>query len=130
MRYLIEVCVDDFMAIVIPTTKKEVTHVCRVVMHGIHDIFPAHNTNANDPISEKKLLKGEGEMSTTKTMLGFDFDGFEKTMWLKLLSETNYSPFSTSGYKQANAAPMAYPSRNLNRSSQKYDTISHLCQRV
>lgn len=83
MRYLIEVYVDDFMAIVIPTTKEDVTHVGRAVMHGIHDVFPADDNDANDPISEKKLLKREGEMSTTKTLLGFDFDGIEKTMWLE-----------------------------------------------
>jgi hypothetical protein len=52
-------------------------------MHGIHDIFPADDNNVNDPISKNRLLKGEGAMSTTKTILGFDFDGVEKTMWLE-----------------------------------------------
>ena len=75
--------VDDFMAIVIPTKQEDVTHVGRAVMYGIHDVFPADDNDANDPISEKKLLKREGEMSTTKTLLGFDFDGIEKTMWLE-----------------------------------------------
>ena len=37
----------------------------------------------NDPISEKKLLKGEGQYALSKTMLGFDFDGKQKTMWLE-----------------------------------------------
>lgn len=78
MRYLIEVYVDDFMAIVIPTKQEDVTHVGRAVMYGIHDVFPADDNDANDPISEKKLLKREGEMSTTKTILGFDFDGIKK----------------------------------------------------
>ena len=96
MRYLIEVYVDDCMAIVIPTKKEDVTHVGRAVMHGIHDVFPADDNDENDPISEKKLFKREGEMSTTKTILGFDFDGIEKTMWLES-AETNYSPFSTTG---------------------------------
>ena len=72
MRYLIEVYVDDFMAIVIPTTQEDVTHVGRAVMHGIQDVFPAADNDATDPISEKKILKGEGEMSTTKTILGFE----------------------------------------------------------
>ncbi len=60
MRYLIEVYVNDFMAFVIPTTKDDVRHVGRAVMHGIHDVCPANDNNANDPISEKKLIKGEG----------------------------------------------------------------------
>jgi hypothetical protein len=83
MRYLIEVYVDNFMAIVIPTTQHEVTHVGRAVMHGIHDVFLADDNNANDPISKNKLMKGEGAMSTTKTILGFDFNRVEKTMWLE-----------------------------------------------
>jgi hypothetical protein len=78
-----EVYVNNFMAIVIPTTKDDVTHVSRAVMHGIHDVFLADDNNANDPILEGKLMKGEGEMSTTKTILGFDFDGIKKTLWLE-----------------------------------------------
>ncbi len=83
MRYLIEVYVDDFMAIVIPTTQHDVTHVCRAVMHVIHNVFLADDNNANDPISKNILMKGEGVMSTAKTILGFNFDGVEKTMWLE-----------------------------------------------
>jgi hypothetical protein len=83
MQYLIEVYVDSFIAIVIPTTGHDVTHICRAVMHGIHYVFPADDNNANNPISKNKLLKGEGAMLTTKTILGFDFDGVEKTMWLE-----------------------------------------------
>jgi hypothetical protein len=52
-------------------------------MHGIHDVFLADDNNANNPLSKNKLLKGEGTMSTTKTILGFKFDGVEKTMWLE-----------------------------------------------
>jgi hypothetical protein len=83
MQYLIEVYVDNFMAIVIPTTRHDITHVGRVVMHKIHEVFPTDDNNANTPVSKNKLLKGEGVMSTTKTILGFDFDGVEKTMWLE-----------------------------------------------
>jgi hypothetical protein len=83
MRYLIEVYVNNFMAIVIPTTRHDVTHVGRAVMHGIHDVFPANDNDANELISKNKLMKGEGVMSMAKTILGFDFDGIEKTMWLE-----------------------------------------------
>jgi hypothetical protein len=74
MRYLIEVYVDDFMALVILTTKKEVIHVGQAVMHGIHDVFPEDDNNSYDPIYEKKLVKKKGRMSTGKTLLGFDFE--------------------------------------------------------
>ncbi len=52
-------------------------------MHGIHDIFPPDEDDSNDPISEKKQKKGEGRYEMRKTLLGFDFDGEAKTMWLK-----------------------------------------------
>jgi hypothetical protein len=52
-------------------------------MTGIHDIFPANTDESNDPISEKKLKQQDGEYSTTKTILGFDFDGVNKTIWLE-----------------------------------------------
>ena len=64
MGYLIKVYVDDFMALVIPTTKKEVIHVGWAVMHRIHDVFPEDDNDSHDPISEKKLVKKEGRMST------------------------------------------------------------------
>jgi hypothetical protein len=47
-------------------------------MHGIHDVFPANDNDANDPISKNKLMKREGVMLTAKTILGFDFDRIEK----------------------------------------------------
>ncbi len=47
----------------------------RRLMTGIHDVFPADIIDNNDPISVKKLLKGEGQYLLLKTLLGFNFDG-------------------------------------------------------
>jgi hypothetical protein len=52
-------------------------------MAGIQDVFPADTIDGNNPICEKKLLKGEGQYALFKTLLGFDFDGQQKTMWLE-----------------------------------------------
>ena len=83
-RSMIEVYVDDFMSIVIPISKSQLQHTAAAVMTGIHDVFPANDEDdGDDPISEKKLKKGEGQYSTVKTLLGFDFDGINKTMWLE-----------------------------------------------
>jgi hypothetical protein len=73
--YRLEVYVDNFMSIVIPTSMEQLTHVGRAIMAGIHEVFPAEIIDGNDPTSEKKLLKGEGQYSQFKTLLGFDFDG-------------------------------------------------------
>jgi hypothetical protein len=34
-------------------------------------------------MSEKKLIKGDGQYSLMKTLLGFDFDRNLKTLWLE-----------------------------------------------
>jgi hypothetical protein len=54
------------------------------VMMGIHDVFPPDNNDSNDPISERKLINNEGRYSIQKTLLGFNFEGLAKTMWLEL----------------------------------------------
>jgi len=83
-RTMIEVYVDNFMSLVIPISKSQLHHTADAVMTGIHDVFPADEVNDDDdPISEKKLKKQEGQYSTVKTLLGFDFDGISKTMWLE-----------------------------------------------
>ena len=51
-------------------------------MLGVHDVFPPSDTPGDDPISEKKMEKQEAQFDTTKTLLGFDFDGVDKTIWL------------------------------------------------
>jgi hypothetical protein len=81
---MVEVYVDDFMSLVIPVSQSQLVHTATAVMTGIHDVFPANDdNNGDDPISENKLKKLEGQYSTIKTLLGFDFDGESKTMWLE-----------------------------------------------
>jgi hypothetical protein len=82
-RYLLEVYVDDIVSHVIPTSREQLRHVSTGTMTGIHDVFPADDNDSNDPISEKKLKQLDGEYGTTKTILGFDFDGLAKTLWLE-----------------------------------------------
>jgi len=78
-RYLL----DDFVSLVIPTSWDQLCHVSMGTMMVIHDVFPADNNDSNDPISDKKLKQLDGEYATTKTILGFDFDGRAKTLWLE-----------------------------------------------
>ena len=82
-KYVLEVYVDDFMSLVVPTAACQLQHVANAVMKGIHDVFPADAEEENDPISLKKMKQGEGRYSTRKCILGFDFDGEAKTLWLE-----------------------------------------------
>jgi hypothetical protein len=52
-------------------------------MHRIHHVFPEDDDNSDKPITKKKLLEDKGCMSIQKTLLGFDFKGEDKTLWLK-----------------------------------------------
>ena len=74
---------DDFISIVIPASQEQLHHMANAIMEGIHDIFPPDDDDANDPISEKKLLKRDGQYDVLKTLLGFKFDGVGKTLWLE-----------------------------------------------
>ena len=78
-----EVYVDDYIGIAIPTSREQLDHVSRGIMHGIHDVFPPDDDAANDAISYKKVLKGESQWALIKDILGFTFDGDAKTLWLE-----------------------------------------------
>ena len=80
LRYFLDVYVDDFINLAIAASQEQIRHLGRATMHGTHDVFPADDKDEEDPISFKKLKKGEGTFDTKKEILGFDFDGEAKTM--------------------------------------------------
>ena len=82
IRYLMEVYMDDFIDLVIPVCQQDLDHMAIATMTGIHDVFPPAATAASDPISEKKLERGEGAWANVKEILGMTFDGNDKTIWL------------------------------------------------
>ena len=55
LRYMVEVYVDDFIGLAIPTSKEQLEHVSQGIMHGIHDVFPPDDDDSNDAISFKKV---------------------------------------------------------------------------
>jgi hypothetical protein len=54
LQYGLEVYVDNFMSLVIPTSQEQLDHVATAIMTGIQDVFPSNITNKDNPISEKK----------------------------------------------------------------------------
>lgn len=83
LKYLLEVYVDDYISLVIPRLKEDLRHVANAMLRGIHDVFPEDGEDAEDPISLKKLLKLEAMWSLHKNIMGFTFDGVERTIWLE-----------------------------------------------
>lgn len=97
-------------------------------MMGIHNVFPPDDEEDRDPISKKKLTKGEGRFSTTKTLLGFDFDGIDKTLWLCGSKNQNKPPYFSSlrrGCTHLRQGVRAYGLENSNLSLQKLDMPSY-----
>ena len=84
LRFVLEVYMDDYIGLAIPTSLQQLRHFSNAVMFGIHDIFPPNDIDDNnDPISAKKLDKLDGSWATVKDILGLTFDGVEKTVWLE-----------------------------------------------
>ena len=82
LRYIMEVYVDDFIDLAIPACQQDLDHLVNATMSGIHDVFPPAPTPDVDPISNKKLVRGEGAWANVKEILGMTFDGNDKTIWL------------------------------------------------
>ena len=59
-RYMIEVYVDDFIALAIAISKDQLDYVAGGVMHGIYDAILPSDDKDDDTISMKKLTKQEG----------------------------------------------------------------------
>ncbi|KAL3789912.1 hypothetical protein HJC23_010597, partial [Cyclotella cryptica] len=79
LKYLIDVYVDDFIGLTIPTTRAQLDHVANAVMCAVHDVFPPHEDEESDPISFKNLVQGGGAWDEIKEILGFMFNGTDKT---------------------------------------------------
>ena len=82
---LVEVYVDDFITGTNQLDNTHLTQLSRAVLHGIHCIFPPTNISKHcggDPISEKKMEKGDGTWHFQKEILGWIFDGKAFTIFL------------------------------------------------
>ena len=82
LQYLVELYMDDFINVAIPACQRDLDHLATATMSGIHDVFPAAPDPTADPISDRKLRKGDGACATVKDILGMTFDGTVKTIWL------------------------------------------------
>jgi hypothetical protein len=82
---LYEVYVDDYIGLVQSSDPEVLRHHSRALLHAIHQIFPPvpGDDKSDDPISYKKLvLEGEGLWDTRKELLGWIFDGINRTLEL------------------------------------------------
>jgi hypothetical protein len=79
------VYVDDYIGAAVENADGTLLgRISRAVLHGIHSVFPppdvSGHTDGKDPVSLKKLQKGDGQWSHEKELLGFVVDGQAKTV--------------------------------------------------
>jgi hypothetical protein len=81
------VYVDDFLlAAVEDASGTFLQRTARATLHAIHSVFPTPaatgTPTAKDPISEKKLAKGDARWDPTKEILSYWLDGVNRTIQL------------------------------------------------
>ena len=82
---LIEVFMDDFIAATNNVDTDHLRHTARAMLHAIHSVFPPPDVTGHpggDPVSIKKILKGEGKWEHLKEVLGWMIDGVNYTIYL------------------------------------------------
>ena len=78
MLYVVEVFVDDYIAITVPISQEQLEHVATVVISDMNDVFPADTVDEKKPISLKKMLKLEAMWALEQVILGFGLYGVEQ----------------------------------------------------
>jgi hypothetical protein len=83
----IGVYVDDYVLGVVENEDRTlIRRVSRATLHAIHSIFPppevSGHVGGKDPISRKKLEKGDARFEVEKEILGFLLNGVERTVRL------------------------------------------------
>jgi hypothetical protein len=81
------VYIDDFcLAAVEDASGTLLQQTAQAMLHAIHSVFPTPaamgTPDAKDPISEKKLAKGDARWDTQKEILGYWLDGINCTIQL------------------------------------------------
>jgi hypothetical protein len=83
--YSISVYLDDFIGAAVENVSGTLLdRVTKAALHGIHSIFPpptvTGHVGGKDPISLKKLQRGDARWAAEKEILGFLVDGEAKTV--------------------------------------------------
>jgi hypothetical protein len=88
------VYVDDFIGAAVENkTGTLLGRMTRGILHGIHSVFPptavTGHIGGKDPISLKKLQRGDGQWHHEKELLGFEVNGNTKTVRISHAKSTD-----------------------------------------
>ena len=74
-NYMLEVYMNDCIALAVPMSRSYLHHVSNSAMAGIHNMFPLDKYDDEYAMSLDIFLKKEGAWAVIKNVPGFDFDG-------------------------------------------------------
>ena len=72
---MLEVYIDDCIALAIPRIQDQLHHVANAIMKAIHYVFPPNKDDKEYANYLKKILKKEAAWAIIKNVLVFEFDG-------------------------------------------------------
>ena len=84
LNYLVEVFVDDFINLAIPTSQQQLDHCANATMFGTHDVFPADERTDEDPLHSKNSRRATPCGNWKKMCLVL-----HSTVWEKQCSSRN-----------------------------------------
>ena len=82
---LMEVFVNDFIAVTNDRSQEHLFKFSNAILYGIHLVFPPPEVSGHqgeDPILQKKMHQGDGSWDTIKEILGWIVDGANFTIQL------------------------------------------------
>ena len=81
---LLQVFVDDSIITTQADLPEDLNELSRTALAALYSVFPPRresgHVNGRDPVSEKKMNKGDGRWSHLKVILGFIFDGQRRSV--------------------------------------------------
>ena len=76
---LLKIFLNDFILATQPESPEDLKELLQTALEAIYNVFPSlkesGHVNGRDPVSEKKINKGDGRCSHLKVILCFLFDG-------------------------------------------------------
>ena len=64
LAYLLEVFINDYIPLAIPTSREQLVHITNVIMTDMHGVFPADSNDEEDTLSLKKIKKLEAILAS------------------------------------------------------------------
>jgi hypothetical protein len=125
LRYVLEVYVNNFISCIVPTSRQQIEHVTRGILHRIHTTFshPARMTARIQPW-QRSSAKATALMKATNAFWASTLTVSTRQSGWKRISRLSYSQYFTNGSEGQPGQKGEYHLHSLSRSRQSSDMLS------